>query len=297
MAVHVGDAGPPREQIAVGLLMLDQGLEAAAHGVLVAALDGMDVTRAEQGKEGQSSRSGVRIKHMLGRAALGLALLLEVQRPGAVCPLVPHDPGQTLFHGLLGVHGSPLAANELRPVQSRSAREWRRDLVGQSGEVRACLAAAGDRQVGQKGRTFRVGSRGAGQLRSEPQQAGNLGLGRELQRRVVGLQSEGGRVGALLLGERVARLGRLDQRRQIVDLARQPALDRPGVRGGTSDPDQQGQYQEQQGMEQKTQSPGGNRAEGVRIVMPPDQGRQPTLKSVCPGVGGPLCVHEKSRRR
>src|SRR5208283_1410556 len=111
---------------------------------------------------------------------------------------------------------------------------------------RTCLAAAGDRQVGQKRRTtFRVGSGGAGKLGSEPLQAGNLGLGRELQRRVVGLQSEGGRVQALLLGERVARLGRLDQRRQIVDLARQPALDRPGLRGGTSNLNQQGQHQEQ----------------------------------------------------
>ena len=210
--------------------MLDQGLEAAAHGVLMAALHGMNVTRTEQGKEGQSGRRGVRIEHMLGRAALGLTLLLKVQRPRAVGPLVPHDPGQTILHGLLGVHGSALAADELGPVQSRPARKWGRDLVGQAGEVRTCLVAAGDRQVGQNGRTFRVGSGGAGQLRSEPRQAGNLGLGRELQRRVAGLQSEGGRVQALLLGERVARLGRLDQRRQIADLARQPALDRPGLR-------------------------------------------------------------------
>src|SRR5208337_616329 len=103
MAVHVSHARWPSEQVAVGLLMLDQGLEAAAHGVLMTAFHGMDVTRTEQGKEGQSGRRSVRIKHMVGRAALGLTLLLKVQRPGAVWPLVPHDPGQTLFHGLLGV--------------------------------------------------------------------------------------------------------------------------------------------------------------------------------------------------
>ena len=97
---------------------------------------------------------------------------------------------------------------------------------------------------------------------------GMSGCAENFVSRVDGLESQRGRVRALLLGERVARLVRLDQRGQVADLAEaRSALERPGVRGGTSDPDQQGQHQEQQGMKQNTQAPRRDRAEGVRIII------------------------------
>ena len=66
MAVHVRDARSAHEQVAVGLLVLDQPLDAAADGVLVAALLGVDVTGTQQGKEGQPGRRGVRVDRPVG---------------------------------------------------------------------------------------------------------------------------------------------------------------------------------------------------------------------------------------
>ena len=70
-----------------------------------------------------------------------------------------------------------------------------------------------------------------------------------------------------------------------------------GVEEALSGPDQEGQHQQQESMEQDAQAPRRDRAEGVRIVIAARQGRQHALKSFGPRAGGRLCVHESSRRR
>ena len=123
------------EQVAVGLLVLDQPLQPSAHGVLVAALDVVDVAGAQQREQGQAGRRGVRVDARLRRARVGLALLLEVQGPGAVGPLVPtiqsSRPPRPSRNG-----PSPPRGGRARRGRALPARKWGRDLIRELRETR-----------------------------------------------------------------------------------------------------------------------------------------------------------------
>ena len=67
MAVHVGHAGRADEQVAVGLLVLDQPLEPAADRLLVLALDRVDIAGAQERQQRQPGRRRVRVHRVLRR--------------------------------------------------------------------------------------------------------------------------------------------------------------------------------------------------------------------------------------
>src|SRR5262249_16923983 len=133
VTVEVGIERAAGVEVAARLLVLDEGIQPATHGVLVPALDGVDVSRAQQRQEGQSGSSAVRLAPTTGRAWVRLALLLEVHRPRAVRSLVPDEPLEPALHGLLRVDRTPLASDHLGPAQPLTARERGRDLFGESG--------------------------------------------------------------------------------------------------------------------------------------------------------------------
>ncbi|MGO9596755.1 MAG: hypothetical protein ACLP7Q_01910 [Isosphaeraceae bacterium] len=70
---------------------------------------------------------------------MALALVLKVQGPGTVDPLMPSNPGQAVFHGLLGVNAPSFAADELGPAQPLAAGKRGGDHVGEARELRPTL--------------------------------------------------------------------------------------------------------------------------------------------------------------
>src|SRR5262249_47570155 len=96
------------------------------------AFHGMDVTSAKQWKQGQARCGGVRIERLMGGARIGPTLILEVQRPGAVRPLMPHDPFQSLLDRFLRMGCPSLATDELCSSKALPPRKRGRDRLRES---------------------------------------------------------------------------------------------------------------------------------------------------------------------
>ena len=112
MAVHVGHTGRSHEQIAVGLLMLDQPLEPTANRLLVLALDRVNEPGLNSGNKASPVAAVSELVAFCG-AWRALAAILEVQAPRPVFALVPHDPVEPVFDRLLGLGAAPFGAHQL----------------------------------------------------------------------------------------------------------------------------------------------------------------------------------------
>ena len=196
VAVEVGDRRAADEQVAVRLLVLDEPVEPLADVGLVAALLRCGCARPPAGAGGPGRSPRCPTPGRLRGAAAALALVLEVQAPAAVGPLVPDDPVEPVLDGLLGMDRPPFAADELGLAQPLPARERGGDVLGvkpgAGGLAPLRRARAGVDHRAEHGPELGR-PLGPGQLGGEP---GKLGISGWLTTSIVGLggstDSDGG---------------------------------------------------------------------------------------------------------
>src|SRR6185312_5290364 len=109
--------------------MGDEPFDPEPDRLLIAALDRVDVSGAQQRQESQSGRGRVRLERILGRAAVPRTMAVVVEAPTPVDSLVPGQPLEAVLDGPFGTDGAPLATDHRRLGKPLPAGEGRRRVL------------------------------------------------------------------------------------------------------------------------------------------------------------------------